>query len=441
VKSMRGLRKLFVTLVNSLPSLLHVGVMLLLLFFVYAVAGMALFGDIQIYGNPDLSAMSSDVNFENFYIAMMMLFRISTGEAWNNLMHDCFYGARCAEPPHDPVCGSTFQAVVYFISFMVIGSFVFVNLFIAVIIEKLFESESQEDSTGDMSIMAHDLDSFIEAWSRIAPDGSDYIPTVFLPALLQDVNPPLGFKGEIMRKSAVIRLVARLGIRDHDGKVNFFETLWRLAAMVVGVDMRDVASFQFLRDIDKMVIRKWPLPNNRGHGGVLFLAAQVIVAMRVQALWRSKRAKRKLFEVVRSMSEAHRKNKEELSMLAKVSLSDLLNDATVILTETEDDDRYAIREESPLSSPCSFTVPVGEIAAARSDELKGNDLPSVHSAMACEFNLALADVVIPQHEDTFTIIEDERSPLDSFPCQLPTASPQLLHDCHEHFAKRQLLGL
>jgi len=289
--------------------LLHIGIMLLLLFFVYAVAGMALFGDIQVHGNEELSGMSQDVNFQSFYLAMVMLFRISTGESWNSLMHDCFSGANCSEPPHRKECGNTGIAVFFFVSFMIIGSFVFVNLFIAVIIEKLFECE-EDDGTDDMSVMAKDLESFVEAWARISPDGSSYIPTVHLPALLQDVDPPLGFNGQVMRRSTVIRCVARLGIRDHGGKVHFVETLWRLASMVVGADMRNVQGNNFLKNINAMVIRAWPLPLNhnkhRGQEGVLYLAAQVIVAARIQSLWRAQRARKRFFEAVKTLTESSR---------------------------------------------------------------------------------------------------------------------------------------
>ena len=43
VKVSKGLRRLFYTMITSLPSLVDVGALLLLLFFVYGVAGMELF--------------------------------------------------------------------------------------------------------------------------------------------------------------------------------------------------------------------------------------------------------------------------------------------------------------------------------------------------------------------------------------------------------------
>merc|ERR1719428_2418380 len=114
--------------------------MLILLFYVYAVAGMALFGDID-YDSPKLSYMN--VNFYSFYVAMVLLFRMSTGESWNGVMHDCFSGAPCL-PGREGPCGNTGFAVFFYVSFMLVGSFVFLTLFIAVIIEN-FEMDDPTD--------------------------------------------------------------------------------------------------------------------------------------------------------------------------------------------------------------------------------------------------------------------------------------------------------
>jgi hypothetical protein len=47
VKTSKGLRRLFYTMITSLPSLVDVGSLLLLLLFVYGVAGMDLFSGIK----------------------------------------------------------------------------------------------------------------------------------------------------------------------------------------------------------------------------------------------------------------------------------------------------------------------------------------------------------------------------------------------------------
>merc|ERR1712025_32678 len=68
-----------------------------------------------------------------------MLFRMSTGESWNGIMHDCFSNATCY--PGYEGCGNTTVSVIFFVSFMLIGAFVFLNLFIAVIIENFLGSD------------------------------------------------------------------------------------------------------------------------------------------------------------------------------------------------------------------------------------------------------------------------------------------------------------
>lgn len=319
---------------------------------------MALFGDIQVLGNPDLHGMNSDVNFTNFYLAMIMLFRISTGESWNNLMHDCFSGARCAEPPHHRDCGNTVVSVIFFVSFMVAGSFVFVNLFIAVIIEKLFQYE-QDEGSDQLTLMTHDLECFVESWARIAPDGCKYIPTVMLPQLLQDVDPPLGWKGENMRTSAMIRCVSRLGIRDHGGKVEFYETLWRLASVVSGADMREAAHSAFLKDINERVMRAWPMPHGeRCRVGIMHLAAEVIVATRVQGLWRTKLAQRSFFKFIRDAKAAReglgesKQEGEDTSVAQVQALQEPINSRA---SESEDPNYHDGQELSPPSAPFVVT--------------------------------------------------------------------------------------
>ena len=76
----------------------------------------------------------------------MTLIRIATGEAWHEIMEDCArtrslyfecreqtYAQRQAEGIQG--CGSPFFAYTYFITFMVIVTFILMNYFIAVIMQ------------------------------------------------------------------------------------------------------------------------------------------------------------------------------------------------------------------------------------------------------------------------------------------------------------------
>jgi hypothetical protein len=142
VKSMQGLQKLIETLVFALPSLMNVGALLLLVFFIYSVLGVFLFKDIK-KGN----AIDNYNNFFNFGNAMLTLFRCSTGENWQVFMFDCGKTTRCTDGVD---CGTRIIffflsgffiyiilkafSSIYFITFVLVCTYVMLNLFILIII-------------------------------------------------------------------------------------------------------------------------------------------------------------------------------------------------------------------------------------------------------------------------------------------------------------------
>ena len=159
------LKMLMLTVVMSLLKSFFIIVVLLLVMISYSLAGVILFGTVK-YGE----ALNRHANFKTSFNAMTLLFRITTGEDWNKIMHDCMLSKPyCTENDSTPNfwetdCGNSAAALVYFISFYVIVTFVFLNLFIAVIIENfsLFYS-SDEDSL----ISNTDLRDFQLTWNLV----------------------------------------------------------------------------------------------------------------------------------------------------------------------------------------------------------------------------------------------------------------------------------
>lgn len=83
IKASKGLRHLLKTLWLSMGNIANVGMLLFLVFFTFSVAGMDLFGNLA-YGDY----ITDNANFDSFYISFVTLFRASTGENWNGIMHD-----------------------------------------------------------------------------------------------------------------------------------------------------------------------------------------------------------------------------------------------------------------------------------------------------------------------------------------------------------------
>lgn len=112
------LRLIVATLVRSIPGMGHVIGLLGIIFYVYAVAGFHLFHNVDAERWGTLGD------------ALLTLFRIVTLEGWTEVM----YKAMETHP----------TAWIYFVSFVLVGTFIAMNLFIAVIINNLEESKAAQ---------------------------------------------------------------------------------------------------------------------------------------------------------------------------------------------------------------------------------------------------------------------------------------------------------
>ncbi|CAH8493918.1 unnamed protein product, partial [Schistosoma turkestanicum] len=82
-----GIRTLLWTFVKSFQALPYVALLIIMLFFIYAVIGMQMFGKIALI-NSD-SSINHNNNFQTFPQSLLVLFRSATGEAWQEIMLSC----------------------------------------------------------------------------------------------------------------------------------------------------------------------------------------------------------------------------------------------------------------------------------------------------------------------------------------------------------------
>ncbi|MBN8429259.1 ion transporter [Microbulbifer salipaludis] len=115
VSAFPELRLLVDTLLRSLPSMFHISLLMGIIFYIYGVAGYFLFHEID------------PTHWRTLPIALLSLFRIVTFEDWTDIM----YTAMEAMP----------YSWIYFISFVVMGAFVMINLFIGVVLNNLEEAK------------------------------------------------------------------------------------------------------------------------------------------------------------------------------------------------------------------------------------------------------------------------------------------------------------
>lgn len=109
------LRAIVSTLIRSIPSIFNILILLSILFFIYAIVGYHLFRDVD----PQ--------HWSSFPTSLITLFQIITLEGWVNVMQ--------------PVLANLGPIYwLYFASFIVIGTFIIINLFISVIVRKSEEA-------------------------------------------------------------------------------------------------------------------------------------------------------------------------------------------------------------------------------------------------------------------------------------------------------------
>lgn len=118
------LKLLVNALVQSIPSMGYVMLLLLLHFFAYAVIATDLFGS------------TNQENFGSLGVSLLTLFRVVTGDGWGDILRGVI--------THTPYINSTI-IVVYFISFIIIGAMIFLNLFIGVITNEIAELKAEDE--------------------------------------------------------------------------------------------------------------------------------------------------------------------------------------------------------------------------------------------------------------------------------------------------------
>ena len=138
VRAIPKLQILVGALLKSLPSMAYVSLLLFMLFYVYAVAATFMFGE------------NDPIHFKNLQLSLLSLFRAVTLEDWTDLMYIQMKGcagygydgnmALCTQSSANPVLGALF-----FVSFILIGTMVMLNLFIGVIMNGMSEAQKEAE--------------------------------------------------------------------------------------------------------------------------------------------------------------------------------------------------------------------------------------------------------------------------------------------------------
>jgi len=138
VTAIPKLQLLVTCLLKSLPSMFYVSILLFLLFYIYGAMAVFLFAE------------NDPIHFRNLQTSILSLFRVVTLEDWTDVMYINMYGSNqygyTAEDlaKWNPVSsGSPLWAALFFVSFVLIGTMIVLNLVIGVIMNSMDESNAE----------------------------------------------------------------------------------------------------------------------------------------------------------------------------------------------------------------------------------------------------------------------------------------------------------
>lgn len=234
----------------SLPSIINLGLVLLLFLAIFSVLGVQLFATVA-----HNDALNDHANFQSFPVALLTLFRGTTGENWNGIMHavsrsqdDCnadmqfdpnmcgycewnqilyvdggdplacmnlpasfangtacsaellsqglcdFPGGKC-KPING--CGQRVYSETYFIVYTLVLTYMIMNIVIAVILEAYSRADLEEKAI----VRQDDFRVFTAKWAELDPDGTMTIPFAMLQQFIKDLPYPMGFKADLNQKN------------------------------------------------------------------------------------------------------------------------------------------------------------------------------------------------------------------------------------------------
>ena len=136
--------------------------------------------------NPKLNRHES---FKTLPEAMLIVYQVTTTETWTDGIEGTSLSPPDCEPENDN-CGSYVKSVLYFSSALMVGAFIYLNLFLYVVLETYMATRREfKEAHGDA--VFHGFEQFRSMWAEADPFLRRRITIDELIVILQNLPPPL----------------------------------------------------------------------------------------------------------------------------------------------------------------------------------------------------------------------------------------------------------
>ena len=208
IRYFKVIRKHFVTLAFSLPSMMNIAGIVFIFIFIFANIGMALFGNVI-----DNDIFNEVINFRTFGPSFLLMFRLATGAGWNDLIDTL-----SVEPPNcDPTykglsngnCGSYANACIFMCLYVLIVPVTIMNMYVAIVLDNFQQATNQDENDFDEV----DFEQFYEQWAKYDAKAVEFISYKQAIDLIQTL------KGKLAIDKVTPRIIASLHIPLYDGQL------------------------------------------------------------------------------------------------------------------------------------------------------------------------------------------------------------------------------
>lgn len=383
IKRASGIKMMVGVLLMSLPAVFNVSSLLFLSFFIYAVLGMQFFALVK-FGN----AIHTLANFRTFGNSISLLFRGITGESWNGIMHDLmvtggygectdFFGQttdgwgdlsikevssiRSDDYWWIDDCGNYYIAIFYWITFIFVGAYAVMNLFIAVILDNFAFVANYENA----EISEFALKRFHEIWYKhskkdrnFLKHGGKYLGIFRLQDFLSDLGQPLGilvWDADGRKKYKMIIAEARRQMDDKGFGISYRKMQLICANYAMNTDI-------------------FPLEEKYNREKFVKETAEHRAAALVQGMWKGK-VKRQRLGV---KATAHKSEAESKAAQFKLRFVELLNDPSQLvsprspMTPAVEMKSLSVKtDQAPLLSPATEDAVLSpDVAPAQTRQMR-----------------------------------------------------------------------
>jgi len=272
LKQTRSVTRLLETLMYAATPILNVLLVTLLMVYVYALFGMALFAD--------MPQASPHANFRTISVAMQTLFVALTGDGWTELMHECM--------DYRPL------AFIYFVWFYLSAVVLMQQLLLGIIVDIFSSVVRLEHCT----VTPAHITAFAEKWGYYDPLCTHFIQECELPVFLARVPPPFGYRGKAVAKSteAMQKIASRIEVPCLHGRIHFVELFAALLQDALGIRCTEMVASTTLHNLARLIAEKYPtIQQDEVSYRLLQWRAMNLIQRRVRA-WLAARHLRKLRE-------------------------------------------------------------------------------------------------------------------------------------------------